>query len=315
MKKLLLLLTIAFFSLVPLYCESTASPEAVYTETSFPGGVLVLSLEATSMFWDGTAVVEDTQRNVLSTGKMFTRPEESSGKYFFSFIVGVPSTAAPGEYTLRYRLEGLADVEETLDVAILPREFLSEDIPLNRELTAIRAEPDPRKDAEAAEFFAILRGFSKSAVFSREKHRLPVDDFITSSYFGDRRRYLYSDGGIGYSIHTGVDMAAPKGTSVYASGNGRVVFAADRIVTGKTVIIEHLPGIYGIYYHLDSIAAVRGNYVKKGQFIGTVGSTGLSTGDHLHWEIRVGEVAVDPYIFVEGRVLDKPAVLGNHTVK
>jgi hypothetical protein len=303
MKKLLLPLIIALSSIVPLFCESTA----------FPGGVLVLSVEETSMFWNGTAVLEDTGRNVLSTAGMFTRAEESSGKYFFTFIVGVPSTAPPGRYILRYLLTGLDEVEETVDITILPKEFLSEDIPLNRELTAIRAEPDPRKDAEAAEFFKILRGFSKSALFSLQRHRLPVDDFITSSYFGDRRRYLYSNGGIGYSIHTGVDMAAPKGTSVYASGSGKVVFAADRIITGKTIIIEHLPGVYGIYYHLDSIAAVRGDYVKKGQCIGTVGSTGLSTGDHLHWEIRVGEVAVDPYIFVEGRVLDKAVVLGNHT--
>ena len=108
-------------------------------------------------------------------------------------------------------------------------------------------------------------------------------------------------------------MAAPEGTSVYASGSGRGVFAKDRIITGKTVIIEHLPGVYGIYFHLNTIAVVRGDYVDKGQFIGTVGSTGLSTGNHLHWEIRVGGVAVDPNIFISSGVLDKAAVLGKHS--
>jgi murein DD-endopeptidase MepM/ murein hydrolase activator NlpD len=70
--------------------------------------------------------------------------------------------------------------------------------------------------------------------------------------------------------------------------------ARDRIVTGNTVVIEHLPGVFSLYYHLDSIGVDEGDVVEQGERIGTVGMTGLATGPHLHWEIRVGGVPVAP---------------------
>lgn len=313
MKKTVLVLLTFFAFSARLFAESSVETEVFWNEQTVPGGVFTVLIPETPLYWEGTAVLEDSRRNRLASAGVFISRKENSGDSFFTFVIGVPTTAGPGEYSIRYELAGTKTLEGVCPVSLQPRDFLSEDIPLNRQLTAIRAEPDPRKEEEAKEFIEILRTFSKSAVFAVEKHQLPVENYITSSYFGDRRRYLYSDGDIAYSIHSGIDMAAPEGTSVYASGRGKVVFAADRIVTGKTIIIEHLPGVYGIYYHLHSIGVVRGDYVEKGLFIGTVGSTGLSTGNHLHWEIRAGQVPVDPSLFVESNVLDKAAFLSNHT--
>ena len=70
----------------------------------------------------------------------------------------------------------------------------------------------------------------------------------------------------------------------------------NRIITGNTVIIEHLPGVFTLYYHMDSILIESGMVVKKGKQIGPVGATGLVTGAHLHWELRVSQVPVDPFI-------------------
>lgn len=283
-----------------------------YTETARPGGVIVLTIPEDGIFWDGSAELTDGSGNVLSDTEMFTYYNNDLEKTCYTFITGIPTTIHPGEYTLEYSLEGLSVIRNTFPVTITEQEFLFEDIPLTRDLTAIRAEPDPKKAEEAREMMEILNRFSKSAVFSLQTHSLPLEDFIRTSFFGDRRRYLYDDGGIAHSIHAGIDMAAPEGTPVRASGDGKVVFSGPRIITGNSVILEHLPGVYGIYFHLEELSVQSGDYVARGDIIGTVGSTGLSTGNHLHWEMRVGETAVDPQIFLDGNVLDKGAVLGNH---
>ena len=76
----------------------------------------------------------------------------------------------------------------------------------------------------------------------------------------------------------------------------------ERISTGNTIVIEHLPGVYSLYYHLDTLLAGCGEFVRAGTLIGRSGNTGLSTGPHLHWEFRVNGEAVSPDWFV-GRVL------------
>jgi murein DD-endopeptidase MepM/ murein hydrolase activator NlpD len=73
--------------------------------------------------------------------------------------------------------------------------------------------------------------------------------------------------------------------------------AEARIVTGNTVILEHLPGVYSIYMHMDSMAVFVGQVVPRGAPIGSSGMTGLSTGPHLHWELRVCGVPCDPEAF------------------
>jgi murein DD-endopeptidase MepM/ murein hydrolase activator NlpD len=125
---------------------------------------------------------------------------------------------------------------------------------------------------------------------------VPVEDGVITSYFGDRRLFVYVDVQSERSVHTGIDLAAPAGTPVLSSGGGRVALAVERLITGNTVVIEHLPGVYSLYYHLEEIRVDAGGQVSGGSVIGTIGSSGLATGPHLHWEIRVGGVCVDPSV-------------------
>ena len=78
---------------------------------------------------------------------------------------------------------------------------------------------------------------------------------------------------------------------------GKVVLAEFRISTGWSVVIEHLPGLYSLYYHLSSLNVKEGDRVKSGEKIGLSGSTGLATGPHLHWEVRLNAGAVKPDFF------------------
>lgn len=99
--------------------------------------------------------------------------------------------------------------------------------------------------------------------------------------------------------HSGWDIAAPNGTPVKAINKGEVIFAGNLYITGNTVILHHGLDFYSSYAHLSKITVKEGETITKGQVIGNVGSTGLSTGPHLHLTIRVGDIPVDPALILD----------------
>ena len=140
--------------------------------------------------------------------------------------------------------------------------------------------------------------------------RKPVLAGIMRSGFGLRRHPI-----LGYTkMHTGVDWAAPGGTPIYASGNGTVEKVGWESGYGKYVRIRHTNGYETAYGHLTAYARGidEGTRVRQGQVIGFVGSTGLSTGSHLHYEILVNGRFVDPMRIKlpRGRVLEGPMLAG-----
>ncbi len=125
----------------------------------------------------------------------------------------------------------------------------------------------------------------------------PLDSYRISTTYGIKR---YTNGGATPSRHAGTDMAAGTGTPVKAPGAGRVVFAQYLLNTGNTVAIEHGAGMKTFYFHMNSLEVAEGDLVRQGQQIGTVGTTGYSTGPHLHFELRVANQAVDPFLMIRG---------------
>lgn len=112
-----------------------------------------------------------------------------------------------------------------------------------------------------------------------------------SSVFGSTRVY----NGIAGAPHSGLDIAAPAGTPVRAVADGTVVLAApDLFITGRTVMIDHGLGLISSYAHLSRLDVALGRDVRKGEVIGAVGSTGLSTGTHLHWGMSWLDRRLDP---------------------
>jgi murein DD-endopeptidase MepM/ murein hydrolase activator NlpD len=118
---------------------------------------------------------------------------------------------------------------------------------------------------------------------------MPVNGKITSGY-GYRTHPVY---GV-KRMHTGVDIAAPHGTPIKAGGDGKIIHAARNGGYGKTVIIDHGNGRTTLYAHMSSYAVKVGDIVHQGDKVGEVGSTGVSTGNHLHFEVRVNGKHVDP---------------------
>jgi len=119
----------------------------------------------------------------------------------------------------------------------------------------------------------------------------PLQGRITSR-FGAIRRW-----GGGYR-HTGIDIAAPYGSPIVAADNGEVIFAGWWDGYGKAIVIDHGHGRSTVYAHLSRIYVQVGNAVAKGQTIGLEGSTGYSTGPHLHFEVRINGVPVNPIRFL-----------------
>jgi hypothetical protein len=222
------------------------------------------------------------------------------------FLLGIASTAEAGEYSLELRAHrNRRYLLYKTTVEIHYRGFRSEEIAFNQTLSELMTKPDPRKIQEYQDLLALLNDFHARSVFHVGTLAVPVDSTRRTSGFADRRLYSYTDGGSSRSLHNGIDLAAPVGTPVFASGAGRVVLARQRIISGNSVVIEHLPGVYTLYYHLEEVEVEEGQRLHRGQRIGTVGMTGLATGPHLHWELRIGGVAVDPDVFVDAPMIDK----------
>jgi len=120
---------------------------------------------------------------------------------------------------------------------------------------------------------------------------LPLTEGKVTSPFGTRRSY--NDGPVN-GFHGGTDFGAGSGTPIYAPAGGRVVLAEKLTVRGNAVLIDHGVGVYSGYWHQSALAVQVGQTVQPGDLVGYVGDTGLVTGAHLHWEMRVGGIAVDP---------------------
>lgn len=100
------------------------------------------------------------------------------------------------------------------------------------------------------------------------------------------------------SRHSGIDIAAETGTSVKAANSGIITLADKLTVTGNTIIIDHGHNIFSAYAHLNKMDVQKGQRISKGEKIGEIGSTGFSTGPHLHWTIKVSNIFVNPKSFL-----------------
>lgn len=243
----------------------------------------------------------------LAGASFFDWVLDAEGRRLLAAVFAIPSTYTGSEAIVRVEGAGAGGVLAEFPLAIQRRDFISEDIPLDSANTALRTVPDPRKTAESEALWAILSRTGGS-VYAAGPFTPPVPaDTRRTSFFGDRRVYRYSDGKSDTAVHAGIDYGVPTGTPVFACASGRVVLARARIVTGNSVVIEHLPGLYSIYYHLDRIVAEEGALVEAGAPVGLSGATGLATGPHLHWELRAAGENTDPDALCARPVLDADA--------
>lgn len=138
---------------------------------------------------------------------------------------------------------------------------------------------------------AELQETAKKLAFSAGKLAYPLPQtYRVTSNFGNRTDPITGQ----KAYHSGMDIGAPYGTSILAAADGIVIAAQFVSGYGNYVIIDHGSGIWTLYAHMSKITVKKGDEVEVGQKIGEVGSTGRSTGNHLHFEVRKNQTAVDP---------------------
>jgi murein DD-endopeptidase MepM/ murein hydrolase activator NlpD len=121
----------------------------------------------------------------------------------------------------------------------------------------------------------------------------PIEGKVGSS-FGEREDPFNGEG----KFHSGIDIEAPSGTPVRATADGEVSGASTGAGYGREVVLNHGHDVMTVYGHLSAIAVLPGQHVARGQVIGYVGQTGRATGPHLHYEVRVHNVPVNPHPYL-----------------
>jgi len=250
---------------------------ALPRESLVPGGVALLPLEANSK----DVAFEFRGRPVLRT--------EYAGQSYA--VVGLPLSLKPGEHAIEGRI-GPNQALIKKFFTVVDKQYTTQHItikdkrkvnPEKRDYTRISSEAKRKKKA-AADWTESRPDLN---------FLLPVDGIMTGSY--GRRRVF---NGQPRRPHSGMDIAAPKGTAIQAPADGVVIESGDFFFSGNMLYIQHGQGLITLYAHLDRIDVQIGEGIDKGQVIGTVGATGRVTGPHLHWSVGLNGTWVDPALFL-----------------
>ena len=218
---------------------------------------------------------------------------EGRDKNGFHFAALIPTGALdkPGEKPLRIRV---GDAAWEQPVRVLEGQYETQHIVLPPSKDGLLA---PKKLKNERELLAAIWKRVTGPPKWSEPFRFPIGEgFHRTSPYGTRRSY---NGGPVASYHAGSDWGAPEGTPILAPAPGVVVLAENLDVRGGAVVVDHGAGVYSNFWHMSRIDVQPGDVVQPGDQLGLVGTTGLSTGAHLHWEIRVNGLAVDPMQWTE----------------
>jgi len=211
--------------------------------------------------------------------------------YGYVALQGIHAMTPPGLYPLT--LEGKLPSGESFafsqNVLIQDANF-----PYDPSLQVDPVTVDPAVTVPESELWASLGVPVTPEKMWNELFASPVPPEFTEcwpSLFGNRRSY----NGSAYDyFHSGLDFCGQIGTELYASAPGKIVYTGSLTVRGGVVVIDHGWGVYTAYDHLSKILIQSGDMVQPGQLIGLGGDTGRTTGPHLHWEVWVGGVQVNP---------------------
>ena len=281
MKKYIISLFFVFFTPLVLMCETYVMLD---TNTVKEGGIIKISLRSNEPL--KATNIEFLGNTYQAFYKKF---DIHDTEYVCAAVIPVPlGTKGTKKLIIKYLLKN--DTEGVKDEKIRVKQVKGRKTAINtgmindtfnaemsKESTKIKSIQDPITPVKYD--FPFMK---------------PVEG-ITTGNFGDQRVY---DNGKAAWRHKGWDIAAKKGTPIRAASSGNVVAAASTQSCGNIVIIDHGAGIYSMYYHMQKVYVKKDTLVSKGDIIGTVGATGIATGPHLHWQMNVYKIPVNPAEFL-----------------
>ncbi len=260
---------------------------SVITKENYPGNIMVLQVNN----------LNEDETVTIKTDVVKEEPEIHPYNYKYVSILPIDLYVKPGDYNVSAIFNQGKSNEFTVakKVNIKKKAFKTQYLTVSEELNNTNND-----DKSIQEFIKIVkpaRTVSSPKKLWDGEFLMPVDGRLTTDFAEIR----YVNNQISSSRHSGIDLAAPKGTEVKSPNHGKVVLAADNLLsTGNTLVIDHGMGLFTSYYHLDTIAVKEGDLVKKGDIIGTVGTTGFSTGPHLHYAVSIYNTYVNTYQTLSG---------------
>jgi murein DD-endopeptidase MepM/ murein hydrolase activator NlpD len=227
---------------------------------------------------DALLVRSRTEGEILWQEKHY--PLQSFGTGYYA-LLPVPTDTKSGTYTIAGSGGGNAKL------TVKPKAFDTDRLTVTKEQESMWQNTD-RINADQKK---IDRARSKSepAFLYKEPFAVPVKGRLTTPY--GYTRYV---NGVFNSIHRAIDLAAPTGTPVKSANAGKVVLAEELYLTGNSIYIDHGMNLFSQYAHLSKLHVKSGDTLKAGDVIGEVGSTGFSTGPHLHFTFWIGNVPTNP---------------------
>lgn len=259
-------LLIFFFLSVQIF-----SQDLILQGTAEPGGIIFgLAKEAKSIYLNEMELLFDHNDGHFVFG--FDR--DDSAKYYLKVKFNNGKSVIKS-ITLKERKFDVQEINNPKKQFSKPAKEDSAQILTERQITK-----NAKKQIGAVTNALYINGFQR-----------PVTSNRKTGVFGSQRIL----NGVKSNIHNGIDYGVPKGTPVFATTDGIVRLTADNFYyAGNHVIIDHGQGLYTAYLHLSEIKVKEGELVKKGQVIGLVGTTGRSTGAHLHWMAMWFNKMIDP---------------------
>jgi murein DD-endopeptidase MepM/ murein hydrolase activator NlpD len=207
--------------------------------------------------------------------------KQASGEYLG--LMPIPANHAPGSSEITF-FSSIQQLEQTSPITISDAFFATQNVNLAPRIASLHNTPEEVE---------LLKGFRQNLTdirYWQDRFIEPVDGCMVSP-FGVKRYRNHKPTG---DYHGGVDLRGAAGTPVHAAADGTVKFAQLVTVLGNTVGLDHGQGVETIYMHMSKLAVEPGVQVKQGDVLGYVGTTGRSSGPHLHWTLYVNGVQVNP---------------------
>lgn len=206
-------------------------------------------------------------------------------------VIGIPLDARIGVH--EFTLDIADNHQETLGFTVADKKYVEQRLTItNDRQVNPNIEDMVRINRESTEMNKAFSSWDDSLTPVMQM-RSPVagpksSSFGLKRFFNDQPR----------APHSGMDIAAPEGTPIFAPAPGIILSTGDYFFNGNTIIIDHGHGLISLYCHMNTIDVAPGTVVETGEQIGKVGQTGRVTGPHLHWSINLNNVRVDPALFI-----------------
>ena len=287
--KIFFILTYLAFYLI--YNNLCLANQYLPQHESIPGGVAVIPLDIKTI--EPPIVFFNDQQTLVVR---YNNNKDKSLSWIT--IVGLPIITKPGLHKISVHAEQMHNKNFKINLeksfVVYDKHYPSEKLTIDPKLVSPPTDTD--KIRAAKELKSMQKAYSYwSQQIPNLKMQQPVKEARKSSVFGLKR--ILNGKNRGY--HSGLDLAAPIGTPVYAPSSGQIILTGNFFYTGNTIFIDHGKGLITSYFHLNTIDVAAGDVVAANQVIGSVGATGRVTGPHLHWSVSLNNARINPELFLK----------------